>query len=152
MGATYQRTRNGKVQTVFRADNHGQSGTKLYYKWKAMIRRCESEVADNYQWYGGKGVTVCPEWRSDFMVFKAWADSTGYAPGLELDRKDSDGPYSPDNCQWRTKKANIRNRDLFWSDELDQTLVEFAASRGMSPYDVIECAVVEFLAQHNVGR
>lgn len=143
---TYTRVRDGKTQTVTRLKRaHGQSKTPLYRLWKAMNRRCESEVAHNYQWYGAKGVYVCTTWREDFLAFKAWAEGHGYARGLELDRLDSDGPYSPENCRWKTKKANIRDRDLYWSDELDIRVVQFASQHGLNPYELIETAVTSYL-------
>ena len=117
----------------------------MYRQWKAMIRRCESEKAHNYRWYGAKGVKVCPEWRKDFLTFKAWADSHGYSHGLELDRIESEGDYAPGNCRFVTKKANIRNRDLGWSDELDARLVAEAQRRGVSAYDLIREAVEAYL-------
>jgi hypothetical protein len=143
---TYTRVRNGKIQEVTRTVKaHGQSKTPMYRQWKAMIRRCESEKAHNYKWYGGKGVRVCPEWRSDFLMFKTWADAHGYSHGLELDRIDSEGDYAPGNCRFITKKANIRNRDLGWSDELDARLVSEAQRRGVSAYAIIREAVEEYL-------
>ncbi len=138
----YTRTRNGKVQQVTRTVKaHGQSRTPLYRQWKAMVRRCESPAAHNYKWYGGKGVTVCQEWRKDFLRFKSWADDAGYSHGLELDRIDAAGDYEPGNCRWITKKANIRNRDLMWSDELDARLIVVSKERGISPYEFIRQAV-----------
>jgi hypothetical protein len=135
---TFTRVRDGQVQTVTRTtQNHGQSQTPLYRQWKAMIRRCESPVAHNYKWYGGKGIKVCPEWRDDFLAFKAWAVAHGYTRGLELDRIDENGGYGPGNCRWLTKKANIRNRDLGWSDETDAKLIAAAQERGISPYELI---------------
>lgn len=143
---TYTRVRNGRVQTVTRTVRaHGQSRTPLYRQWKAMIRRCESPQAHNYKWYGAKGVKVCPEWRNDFLAFKAWAEAHGYVHGLELDRIEADDDYRPGNCQYITKKANIRNRDLAWSDELDARLVARARELGLSPYDLIRTAVEEYL-------
>jgi hypothetical protein len=115
--------------------------------WKAMVRRCEAPTAHNYRWYGGKGVRVCPEWRTDFLSFKAWAEDNGYVHGLELDRIDADGPYSPTNCRYRTKKANIRNRDLEWDDQLDIQLVTAANRLGISPYTLIRNAVEEYLSK-----
>jgi len=144
---TFTRVRDGKTQVVTRAiRNHGQSKTPLYRQWKAMVRRCEAPAAHNYRWYGAKGVRVCPEWRNDFLVFKAWAEANGYVRGLEVDRMDADGDYEPGNCRYRTKKANIRDRDLGWSDELDEKLVATAHALGVSPYDLIRIAVEEYLS------
>ena len=143
---TYTRVRDGKTQTVTRNGKvHGESKTPLYRLWKAMVRRCESEKAHNYKWYGGKGIRVCDDWRNDYTSFRDWAHANGYARGLELDRKDSDGPYSPENCRWITKKTNIRNRDLFWDEELDGKLILKAKELGIDPYALIEKAVRHYL-------
>ncbi|MDR2945932.1 MAG: AP2 domain-containing protein [Candidatus Adiutrix sp.] len=78
---------------------------KLYRIWCAMRNRCSNPNRSNYQYYGGKGVTVCPEWH-DYAAFKTWALANGYADDLEIDRIDSGGDYSPDNCQWITGFEN----------------------------------------------
>lgn len=143
---TYTRTRDGKMQTVTRVlEHHGQSKTPLYRQWKGMNLRCNNPETHNYKWYGGKGVRVCPEWEDDFLAYKAWADANGYNPGLELDRIDENGHYGPDNCRFVTKKANIRNRDRGWSDELDAKLVAAAKDMGVSPYELIRLAVEDLL-------
>jgi len=143
---TYTRMRDGKTQTVTRNKKaHGESKTPLYRLWKAMVRRCESEKAHNYKWYGGKGIKVCPEWRSDYTVFRDWAHENGYVRGLELDRIDSDKDYEPGNCRWITKKANIRYRDMFWDEELDAQIIMTAKELGIDPYVLIEKAVRSYL-------
>lgn len=111
-----------------------------------MRQRCNNPEARNYKWYGGKGIHCCLEW-DDFSTFFEWANAHGYADGLELDRKDSDKDYCPGNCQWVTKKQNIRNRDRCWSDELDARLVEYSAEHNMNPYDVIAAAVAAYLEE-----
>lgn len=73
------------------------------------------------------------------------ADQHGYVRGLEIDRIESDGDYEPGNCRYRTKKANIRDRDLAWSDELDAKLIGQASELGVSPYDLIRIVVEEYL-------
>lgn len=123
------------------------SSHPLYKQYKAMIRRCESPKQLQYKWYGAKGVKICDEWRNSFASYASWAEQNGYSPGLELDRINSDGDYCPENCRWITKKANIRNRDLAWSDELDARLVRAAKERGMSPYEFIQKAVESALGE-----
>lgn len=87
---------------------HGDSrGERLYRIWKAMRRRCLVPAASNYQWYGGRGIVICAEW-SDYPVFREWALANGYADGLEIDRIDSDGDYTPTNCQWISKVENVQ--------------------------------------------
>ena len=81
---------------------------RLYNVWISMIRRCEDENRDSYPRYGGRGITVCSEWH-DPNIFMDWAELNGYGDGLQLDRIDNSGPYSPDNCRWVTTKENCRN-------------------------------------------
>ena len=143
---TFTRVRDGKTQVVTRnREAHGESKTPLYRLWKAMVRRCESEKAHNYRWYGAKGVKVCDEWRQSYTAFRDWAHEHGYVRGLELDRRDSDGNYCPENCRWITKKTNIRNRDLYWNEELDGRVILKAKELGMDPYQLIENAVRHYL-------
>jgi hypothetical protein len=82
---------------------------RLYDVWRLMVRRCEDSRHKNYECYGARGITLCGEWH-DFSVFWDWAQETGYKPGLQLNRIDNDGPYSPKNCEWTTSRNNNRNR------------------------------------------
>jgi hypothetical protein len=116
-----------------------------------MVRRCESPIAHNYKWYGGKGVRVCDEWRNDYTKFRDWAHENGYVRYLELDRKDSNGNYCPENCRWITKKTNIRNRDLFWDEELDGKLIAKSKELGIDPYEFIKRAVKAELERYGQG-
>lgn len=83
---------------------------RLYRIWSGMKRRCYSESDRNYKRYGARGIKICDEWRSDFLVFQAWALSHGYRDDLSIDRIDNDGDYTPDNCRWTTKKVQNNNR------------------------------------------
>ena len=82
---------------------------KLYDVWKAMGYRCYNPNHSNYKNYGGRGVTVCDEWRKGFSQFREWAIPL-WAPGLEIDRIDNDGNYEPANCRFVSPKENARNR------------------------------------------
>jgi hypothetical protein len=88
---------------------HGESRTSFYYVWQSMIRRCDNPNGSHYSRYGGRGILVCPEWRNSYEAFRDWSVANGYAPGLTIDRKDNDGPYSPSNCRWVTHRKNTSN-------------------------------------------
>ena len=86
----------------------------LYARWNAMRRRCMTPTNAQYRYYGGRGITICPEW-DDFDTFVA---DMGECPeGYELDRIDVDGNYEPSNCRWISHSDNLRNRRPFYGRE-----------------------------------
>ena len=91
---------------------HGFSRTPLYFIYRAAINRCYNPVNKGYKNYGARGIVVCEEWKNSFMAFRDWSLRNGYEPGLEIDRIDNDGPYSPENCRWVTSSVNGQNKRL----------------------------------------
>jgi len=88
---------------------HNMTHTKLYRVYAGMKERCYYTKHVAYSGYGGRGITVCDEWKNDFMVFYNWAMSNGYKKGLRIDRRDNNGNYCPENCRWVTKEGNAQN-------------------------------------------
>jgi hypothetical protein len=74
-----------------------------------ILRRCCDPSDKSYSRYGGRGITVCDEWRNDRNSFVRWCMANGYAPGLQIDRIDNDKGYSPDNCRFVTPAENQHN-------------------------------------------
>ena len=93
-----------------RNTRHGWHGTRLYRIWRGIIKRCHNENATDYFNYGGRGISVCHEWRNDFEAFKNWATNNGYCDDLTIDRIDVNGNYEPSNCRWATTKEQSEYR------------------------------------------
>ena len=88
---------------------HNLVGTKLYNVWKDIKRRTLNPKFKYYLDYGGRGITICDDWKNDVKSFYDWAMSKGYSDDLSLDRIDNDGGYSPENCRWTTRTVQSRN-------------------------------------------
>ena len=87
--------------------SHGKSKTKTYKTWAAMIRRCHKFSNPDYKFYGGRGITVCDEWRHSFERFLA--DMGEKPEGKEIDRINNAEGYYPGNCRWVTHIENCHN-------------------------------------------
>lgn len=89
---------------------HGHAGgypSATYISWSRMWQRCTDESRDDYARYGGRGITVCEEWR-DFATFLA--DMGERPAGRTLDRINNDGAYEKTNCRWSTPVEQAANR------------------------------------------
>lgn len=107
---------------------HGESTTRLFYTWKAMMARCYNIKSQSYYNYGTRGIKVCNEWH-DFLKFKEWAYLTGYNDELEIDRIDNYKNYEPSNCRWATEIEQANNKrnniNITWNNAT-HTLSEWA--------------------------
>lgn len=107
--------RSGKVKSCgcIRGNNlktHGLSGLRLHRIWKAMKTRCLNPNSANYKYYGGRGISICDEWLNDFEQFYQWAMQNGYTDDMTIDRINSNGNYSSDNCRWISMPEQNLNR------------------------------------------
>lgn len=149
---------------------HGKTNTRLFRVWSSMKTRCENPNATNYALYGGRGISICEEWRNDFEAFYKWAMEQGYDPAAKrgkftIDRIDSDKGYSPNNCRLAnsTEQANNRRSTRFITVDGDKrSQAEWARYYGrdisifqhMSDEEAIERirAYEAYKREHNVSK
>lgn len=113
-GTSYQCRTCANRTISERRISHGQATrirgvTSEYSTWSGMIARCYNSSNLAYANYGGRGITVCDEWRGSFGKFYA---DMGPRPSSNhsLDRIDNDGNYSKNNCRWASRDQQGTNK------------------------------------------
>lgn len=126
---------------------HGQSGgrnnkeSRLHRIWTGMKARCNNPHVKDYPYYGGRGITVCHEWKTSFDDFHKWAIENGYSDKLTLDRIDNEKNYCPNNCRWVDRKTQMRNTRLshyVTCNGITKTITEWSEEVGISRKTISE--------------
>lgn len=83
----------------------------LYRLWAGVKRRCTDPKAQNYPWYGGRGITMHDPWLTDAEAFITYVEEHlgPRPPGKSIDRIDNDGNYEPGNLRWATMSEQRLN-------------------------------------------
>jgi len=90
--------------------SHGMSSHPLYKIFNGMKARCLYPSMRQFKNYGGRGISVCETWSSDYKAFYDWAVQNGWQPGLTIERKDVNGNYCPENCCWVPRSKQNENK------------------------------------------
>lgn len=92
-----------------RKTTHGGSKHPLYVTWRHMLERCLDPKCPSWKNYGGRGITICEQWRNDFTAFIRYI---GPRPSdqYSVDRIDNDKGYEPGNVRWATREQQAQNR------------------------------------------
>lgn len=101
-----------KIKASLSNKTHGDTSTRLYRIWSHIKGRTLNPSDKAYKDYGGRGIILCEDWKDDFVSFRDWALSNGYAEGLSIDRVNNDKGYYPDNCRWATNTIQSRNQRI----------------------------------------
>lgn len=75
-----------------------------------MHTRCYNAKSPAFRYYGGRGITICDDWKLNYLAFRDWAMRHGYSENLTIDRIDVNMGYSPDNCRWATMEEQNKNK------------------------------------------
>ena len=95
--------------TATRNRTHSKSRTAEYNIWCGMNDRCARPKNKSYANYGGRGITVCEQWKNSFDNF--FADmGPRPSPKHSIDRYDNNGNYEHANCRWSTLNEQANNK------------------------------------------
>lgn len=89
---------------------HGETGARLYRIWRSMKNRCYNPKHKYYSLYGGRGISMCDEWKNDYVSFRDWAVTHEYSETMSIDRIDNNKGYCPENCKFIYYKDQPKNR------------------------------------------
>lgn len=126
---------HGRCRKCYLADpkrKHGKTGTQLHTLWCQIIDRCHRVSHPSFTNYGGRGIAMSAEWRSNFDTFEADILATiGPRPSAQhsLDRIDNSGNYENGNVRWATRteqNSNTRRNRLLTVGQKTMTLQQWA--------------------------
>jgi hypothetical protein len=134
---------------------NGNTRRPEYVTWTNMKQRCYNPAIRAYRWYGARDITVCDRWRNSFANFLADMGLRP-SPAHSIDRIDPNGHYTPENCEWRTKLAQVahlrsnviielngkKQHIAAWSREtgLAERVISERRRRGLPPEQILAAA------------
>lgn len=123
---------NNKAAVRAAKTTHGATGTTEWHIWSGIRRRCLDPKDKAFDRYGGRGITVCPEWAASFEAFLR---DMGARPSKRhtIERRNNNEGYGKANCYWATWEQQNRNRRTVLVDPASgRPLIEIAQERGLN--------------------
>lgn len=148
-GARLRAGRYNRGCRLCRGLDHPKRGScsPTYNSWRAMRGRCLRPDDTHYYLYGGRGITICDAWINNFPQFLR---DMGERPvGKSLDRINSDGPYSPENCRWADAKTQSRNSSHFRLSDEQVIAIRRLLALGATQQDI---AVIAGVARSHIAN
>lgn len=109
------KSKHTKSCGCLQGEKHNSTGDRLYKIWIGIKKRCYNQNYKAYKNYGGRGISVCDEWKNSYISFRDWSLNNGYDDELSIDRINVNGNYEPSNCRWTTNEIQARNTRLLMS-------------------------------------
>lgn len=146
------RTKLYNLISHFEIDGPAKKGVKPLYKinikkvnntYYKMIARCHNPEYTDYKYYGGRGISVCKEWRENRDIFaEYYMKLENYGKdGYTLDRIDNSEDYKPGNVRLTSKIVQANNTRRNKTLEIDgetYTIAEFSRKFDLGQNFVID--------------
>ncbi len=130
---TRGKTKSCGCLNVDKLFKHGMKNTSIYHRWKDIKQRCFNPNCKSYPNYGGRGITICDEWKNDFLAFYNYVSMLEHfgEEGYTLDRIDNNGNYEPSNLRWTDRKTQRINqrRTIFVEYNGEKMCLKYAAEK-----------------------
>ncbi len=137
--------------SITKLERHGMENIPENKVWKHMKERCYNPNNTSYKYYGGRGITVCGRWLHSFSTFY---EDMGPRPtkNHQIDRKENDGNYEPDNCRWATHIEQARNkRNTVMCIDYARKIKDLIASKLFTYIEIAAIYKVKPYIIHNIA-
>jgi len=128
--------KNGLARQVHGEGSQCRGVSTEYRIWGSMCNRCFNPKNQSYKNYGGRGITVCPQWLGQ-KGYQQFLLDMGRRPSHKhsIDRyPNNNGDYEPGNCRWATtveQSENKRNTQRIQFQGESKTISEWAQVLGL---------------------